>query len=281
MSYDGSFHFIRTRKKRFMLAPANIPEKYRAWNARHGAPHGWHLRFRRLREKLYSADHLCRALGPFSIQTNNSTREFEYPWAFEAGQLQPGMRVLEIGGGLSGFQFALDVAGIRVVNVDPGGLAGGKVWACDEKSIARLNRIFGTHVDLRPVVVEKAGLAEAEFDGAYCISVIEHLTPEAAANVMAHVFRSLKPGGRLVLTVDLSLNLSPFTKRQTNEYGVNRSIPDLFRQQPWELVAGQREEMFGFPEFDAELILSRLENYHVGHNYPVLAQCLVLRKPAA
>jgi len=37
----------------------------------------------------------------------------------------------------------------------------------------------------------------------------------------------LKPGGRLVLTIDLFLNLKPFTSRTSNQFGVNVSIGEL------------------------------------------------------
>src|SRR6266404_5013264 len=86
-----------------MLAPSVIPNSYKQWNAKHGAPYGRPLRYFRFREPFMSEEQIRRARGPFSIQINNSTREFEYPWAFEAGNLQPRMKVLEIGGGLSGF----------------------------------------------------------------------------------------------------------------------------------------------------------------------------------
>ena len=145
-----------------MLAPATIPEEYKAWNAAHGAPHGRHIRLRRLKEKLFSADQLCRALGPFSIQLNNTTREFEYPWAFTTGQIRPGMRVLEIGGGLAGFQFALGTAGCRVLNVDPGMKSETVDWRSDAKSIARLNSLFKTAVEVRPTTIENANLADNE-----------------------------------------------------------------------------------------------------------------------
>jgi small ligand-binding sensory domain FIST len=44
-------------------------------------------------------------------------------------------------------------------------------------------------------------------------------------------------------------------------------------------LAGRCEELFGHPEFDADKIQSRLDEFFVG-DYPALAQCLVLQKPA-
>jgi hypothetical protein len=49
--------------------------------------------------------------GLFGFQPNNSTHEFEYPWAFYVAPLSSGLHVLEIGGAMSEFQFALARAG--------------------------------------------------------------------------------------------------------------------------------------------------------------------------
>ena len=262
-----------------MIAPAIIPEPYKRWNLVNGAPNGRKILFRRLQERFLPEAALHRALGPFSIQHNNTIRAFEYPWAFAVTELQPGMKVLEVGGSLAGFQFVLDRHGCRVINVDPGMEAAGMGWPCDEDSIKRLNRIFHAKVELKNTTIDRAGLEDGGFDRVYCISVIEHLPAADAAAVMAHAFRCLKPGGYFVLTVDLFLNIAPFATRMKNEYGVNQNIAELIRDQPWEMVAGKRDELLGFPEFMPDKILCRLETFLVG-TYPALAQCLVLRKPA-
>lgn len=263
-----------------MLASSTLPEKYRQWNTQHGAPAGSPVRFYRLQNALLSHEQFQRLRGPYAVQCNSSTRAFEYPWAFEVAAVRPAMQVLEIGGGLAGFQFTLAQSGCRVVNVDPGMKTADFDWPCDEKSMTKLNHRFHTQVQLRNTTVEKAGFAEAEFDLAYSISVVEHLSPAAAASVMAQVYRCLKPGGRFILTIDLFLNLHPFTSRTSNDYGINQNIRELIAVQPWELIVGNRAELFGFAEFDRDAILSRLETFMVSQTYPVLTQCLVLQKPA-
>ena len=263
-----------------MLASAHIPERYQWWNSQHGAPAGREVKLSPWEKFFLSTEQVDARRGPFALQPNNSTRTFEYPWAFDAGELQPGMNVLEIGGGLSGFQFALGRFGCHVVNVDPGLAARGVGWPCDQNTIHLMNGRFGTHVELRNTTVENAQLPDAAFDRAYSISVLEHLPPDEIPVVMAQVYRCLKPHGRFILTVDLFLNLAPFTSRHGNEFGVNQDICELTRSQPWILKAGKREELFGFPEFDKDHILSALEKYLVGQHYPALAQCLVLEKPA-
>src|SRR6187551_2265625 len=99
-----------------MIARRELPEQYRQWNRKYGAPFGnWPA----WRSSPFAKAPLwlsSRLLGPFSTQTNNTFRAFEYPWAYHAASLEPGQRVLEIGGGLSGFQFVLSRMGCHVVN---------------------------------------------------------------------------------------------------------------------------------------------------------------------
>ncbi len=72
----------------------------------------------------------------------------------------PGIRVVEIGGGISGFQFALARAGADVVNVDPGRDATGLAPPVDHARIARLNRAYRTDVRLIDTVLDDAGLED-------------------------------------------------------------------------------------------------------------------------
>jgi SAM-dependent methyltransferase len=262
-----------------MLAPYRLPERYVAWNRQFGSPRGFRtanslktllLRRLRLLNLVYRWD-------PFAFQTNSSTRAFEYPWAFEA--LSPArQRCLEIGGAVSGLQFVLSRAGCHVVNVDPGQPELFGEW--NDKDFAKLNGRFGTTVELRLTTIDKANLQHSSFDSAYSISVLEHLPPSSIPIIMSHVWRCLKPGGRFILTVDLFLDLAPFTRRIHNQWGTNINLKHLVEEVPFELEHGNRAELCGFPEFSPENIMLNRESYLVGSAYPVLAQCLVLRKPS-
>ena len=139
-----------------MLAPAALPDNYRQWNLANGAPFGRPIPRKRLLDYFRPPKSVEQLRGPFSIQENNTTREFEYPWAFYSAEIKPGMRVLDLGGGLSGFQFVLDKNGCDVVNVDPGMEAKGLGWPCDLASMKKLNGFFGTNVELRNTTIENA-----------------------------------------------------------------------------------------------------------------------------
>src|SRR5687767_6873521 len=95
-----------------------IPDEYTQWNAAWKAPFGPPEAVSIPFDGRFEPQTAHR-LGPFAFQPNNSTRELEYPWAFHVSELRAGMSVLEIGGALSGFQFALASTGAFVTNVDP------------------------------------------------------------------------------------------------------------------------------------------------------------------
>jgi SAM-dependent methyltransferase len=216
--------------------------------------------------------------GPFTIQDNNTTRRAEYPWAYFATPLEPGLQVLELGGSLAGFQFVLDRAGCRVTNVDPGNESHGRGWPVDQESIRTLNRAFGTAVQLQNCFLSEAPLQRASFDRAYSISVLEHIPVAEIPGTIALIYDLLKPGGYFVLTLDLFLNLAPFCSRETNEYGSNISARLIAEAAPFELHEGERRELLGYDEFDPDRILSTLEHFMIG-DYPALAQLMVLKKP--
>jgi SAM-dependent methyltransferase len=181
---------------------------------------------------------------------------------------------------MSGFQFVLSRLGCRVVNVDPGQKELRQAWEYGKEDFAGLNKRFGTNVEMRPTTIDKAGLEDNSFDCVYSISVLEHLSSSAVSTIMTYVWRCLKPGGRFILTVDLFINLLPFTRRIHNEYGSNVDIRWLLDQAPFALQQGSTKELYGFDDFSAQTILSNLETYLVADDYPALTQCIVLRKRA-
>jgi SAM-dependent methyltransferase len=214
-----------------MLASSKLPETYLNWNRLHGAPYGQAIpRWKRV---ISSTETLERLRGPFALQPNNSIRTFEYPWAFHSALLQTGMSVLEVGGGLAGFQFVLDQSGCKVVNIDPGMPSEG--WPCNQESMGKLNRRFKTNVELRNTTIEGAGLANNQFDRVFCISVIEHLSDANALSIMQHVHQTLKPGGLFILTADLFLNVAPFCSRPANEFGMNQNLRKLIDEKLWRM----------------------------------------------
>ena len=260
-----------------MLARRDSLAAFNSWNHEHGAPYG-HSPGCAFSPLASLTEHELRRRGPFAVQPNNSTREFEYPWAYHAAHIASGLKILEIGGGLSGFQFVLGQSGCAVVNVDPGMGSGCFGEGCDETSIQKMNASFGTRVELRRCTIEHANLTPEAYDRAFSISVLEHLPDKEAADVMKGVHACLKPGGLFVLTVDLFLDLAPFTPRQINQFGKNVDLSYLSAVAPFERVIGRADELHGFREFARDAILRERDRFVLGRFHPVLVQCLVLRK---
>jgi SAM-dependent methyltransferase len=190
------------------------------------------------------------------------------------------MTAVEIGGGLAGFQFVLARTGLHVINVDPGKEAAGIGWRCDHASMDRLNRAFRTRVVLENSTLEEAALATASTDVVFSISAIEHIPERGLPSLMAEVARILKPGGSVVLTIDLFLDLAPFSDRVENEWGWNIDLRALVESSGLALTFGDESELNGYPSFDSRGVLAKLADLYYGGEYPACAQLLVLGKPS-
>ena len=144
---------------------------------------------------------------------------------------------------------------------------------------AALNRSFGTDVSLHRTTLPTANVT-GKFGAVLCISTIEHLSEPDVVATLAAAKELLAPGGLLVLTVDLFLNLEPFCDRKANDWGSNVSIAWIQELVGYQMVTGERSELCGYPEFSVERILSRLEEFAVSTQYPQLAQLMTFRAPA-
>ena len=209
-----------------MLARRVLPASYLEWNQRWSAPHGsaW---TRRLGRRWWTSPIAASLVGPFAFQANNDTRRVEYPWAYDALALVPGLNVLEVGGGLSGFQFALSRCGCRVTNVDPADETAVH-WPLDRRTLGLLNRRFGTSVMLKQCFVQEAGLTADAFDRAVSISVIEHIRREDIVVVLDHVRRALKPA-----------RIRASKKRGRRAIAGSATTPLPGRSGPWLSVRGE------------------------------------------
>jgi 2-polyprenyl-3-methyl-5-hydroxy-6-metoxy-1,4-benzoquinol methylase len=265
-----------------VIARRELPLHFADWNRRWGAPHGRRGRLARLasRTSLARTRAGIRLVGPFAWQANNSTREFEYPWAYHhvaarAARLGP-QTIVDVGGSLAGLQFVLAREGHRVLNVDPGLAARGKGWNVDADTFGRLCAAFHAPVELRPCTLGEAGIPDGSVDVLLSISTIEHFADEDLKEMAAHVRRVLKPDGIVLFTIDLFLDVAPFGRRSRNEFGRNIDVRALLDACGLALEEGVPSELLGFDDFDVPSIHDALPSLLVGR-YPALAQCLVAR----
>lgn len=257
-----------------MLAKRPLPPEFHRWNHHWGAPFGRHVRAGRLLRRRVPLSVLLKLSGPFSVQENNDCRSWEYPWAFHAVPVGPSSNVIDLGGGCSGFPFALASTGARVTNVDP---CLDPRWVCPSTTIDTMNQVFRTEVQLARSTLAEARLPSESVDTIYSLSVLEHLDPEELQATVDAAVRVLKPGGYLVLTVDLFLNLYPFCTRERNEWGTNYRVTEFLRPK-LRLIQGERSQLYGFPEFTADEILAHNEEFFLASGARCFSQCLVLQK---
>jgi 2-polyprenyl-3-methyl-5-hydroxy-6-metoxy-1,4-benzoquinol methylase len=259
-----------------MLAKAQLTEGFEAWNRRWGAPSGRHFPLEGLVARR--APGIARYVrGPFGFQSNSPTRRYEYPWV--ASKLRGEHRLLEIGGALSGLQFSLAKGqGAEVHNVDPlinYGNGPREYEVSPAERHAAMNACYKTKVVLHHSVLEDADL-EGPFDAVYSVSTLEHMQKDAIERTLGRIDNLLRPGGRLVLTADLFLDAQPFCSAESNRWGTNISMAWLAEVTGYDLVEGDRRELFGYPEFSTDYVLCNLGEYSMYASQ--LAQCAVFVK---
>ncbi len=269
-----------------MLARLPLPSAYEDWNRHHRAPSGPGWWSRALRSRAHGVlskrrfdlpGPLMRLIGPFGFQENSATRSFEFPWAWMTLGPRPGMRVVDVGAGASGLQFALANAGVDVTSVDPLLNPDETVdWVFSQREYDRLNRAFGGRVRFIRNYLQNSGLAAGSFDAVLSVSVIEHIPDEHLPSLMREIARLLRPGGRFIATIDLFLDCAPFTATLANHWGSNRDIRAIVEASGMEIAVGLRAELYGFPEFNPQAILEQADSFV--RSGPVLTQLLVLEK---
>jgi ubiquinone/menaquinone biosynthesis C-methylase UbiE len=163
--------------------------------------------------------------------------------------------------------------GMSVTNVDPGeaGFTVRRRW------VDAANAVFDTAVRLYESRLQDVPLADQSFDAVVCISTLEHISLNEIMRILSHVRRVLRRDGRFILTVDLFPNLFPFTRREYNEFGTNVPVWRMLTTNGFDIVAGEPTECFSAPGFEPVEILSRLEEFAVGEDYPAMVDTLVAR----
>ena len=134
------------------------------------------------------------------------SRCWEYPFAWHhidhaLARLGEGATplVADIGSGVTFFPFAISMRKAEVVCVDTDPI-------CQEefsKAIPLLATPLST-LSFRHATTARLPFHDGEVDIAYCISVLEHANDQG--QLLSELVRILRPGGTLVLTVDIGLH---------------------------------------------------------------------------
>lgn len=130
----------------------------------------------------------------FSVYRHWS-RIFEWPWTLDVADVKSTDIVLEAGGGSSPLQYFLAKRANHVVNFDS-----------DQASLDKAE-LQARAIDLKNILFRRGDLCkipypDGHFDKVVSVSVVEHITDTKAC--LNELWRVLKPGGSLVLTLDVA-----------------------------------------------------------------------------
>ena len=213
------------------------------------------------------------------------SRAWEYPWAVLAAAIgtRP-LTTLDVGGGGSPFSLYLAARGHESHVADPSLDQGASFVFDRHKSLYRnarslakraIFRAAGIHslwglpggsagraVVYHACPADRLEFAAGMFDRVFCLSVMEHIPRAAWKDCMREFERVLKPGGRLVLTLDM-----------TPEEADAR----VYR----ELLSHTTLALLGDPAYDVPIGPESKAARHAGHGYETLGLVWEKRPPAA
>jgi 2-polyprenyl-3-methyl-5-hydroxy-6-metoxy-1,4-benzoquinol methylase len=136
---------------------------------------------------------------------NHAPRLWEYPFVAEtlSRTLDPGSRIVDVGAGVTPLVPYLADLGYLLDTVDPSSIVRRwppkprwSEWGYLDYAAQGLARAsWNCTLDRLP--------DEVSFDGAYSVSVIEHIPADARRAMLASLSDRLRPGAPLILTVDL------------------------------------------------------------------------------
>ena len=144
------------------------------------------------------------ARAVFGFFPNHYPYTLNYPWVLERLEPLPlGARVLDVGAGISPVPVVLAQRGLRVDCVDNSEIvrhmpaeADWNEWGFLDYAVVDV-RIQSYHCDVREHVPAQP------YDRIYSVSVLAHMTRTEREETVDLLPRWLKPGGRLLLAVDL------------------------------------------------------------------------------
>ena len=154
-----------------------------------------------------NAQRLPWSVNKFEAPSLYVSRMWEYPYAILSAELTAGMKCADIGCGTSPFTIYLsEVAGRNNVSgFDPDEISGN-----GKHSTFGANRTLLESLGINYFRndMTRLDVPDNSFDRVFCISVLEHIEePAVWQKGIREMVRILKPGGRLILTMDLGIGL--------------------------------------------------------------------------
>lgn len=125
------------------------------------------------------------------------SRQGEWPFVLKEGDFKPDQRVLDAGSGWSVLKFALARRCRQLIcaELDPESVHKAQFTI----DLLGMNNITQVCADMR-----KLPFPDGWFDRVVCVSAIEHM-PEGWLEAAQELLRVLRPGGRMLLTMDVRI----------------------------------------------------------------------------
>jgi 2-polyprenyl-3-methyl-5-hydroxy-6-metoxy-1,4-benzoquinol methylase len=177
-------------------------------------------------------------LKRYNVYMRWAIRKLEYSFVLDNLPQKPGLKILDVGAGVSIFPHILSKQGYRVDALDPD-----KGWLLAKTEVAsKYNLFFNTNVnhinnDVHPLNTKE------KYDVVISVSVLEHLPIRSTLKrTLKKIVSLIKPGGSLIMTIDYSPRIKSFS----NNYIADRIIRKVMRSVG---LYTQRDSGFSYNSF--------------------------------
>jgi SAM-dependent methyltransferase len=162
----------------------------------------FHVKYGLTEHELTNKEQFPWSAGMLGNPAFYAARLWEFPFAILAAQLEPGMKVADIGCGMTAFTVYLkERAGCDVRGVDPDIFEDGIAHFGVSREFMRRTGLTILKGDFESIPLETNSQ-----DRVFSISVMEHVPRHVQRRGAEEIARVLKPGGRAIITVDMSMH---------------------------------------------------------------------------
>jgi SAM-dependent methyltransferase len=151
--------------------------------------------FYALHRKLHDLEDF---IPTYRHDSDHMGRQFEYPWAILNANLTKGDKILNAGSGTDVMGFFLSLFGPTInLDINP---------AVIKQGVEQAGGMF-SNLEFKLGDMGNLPYADGYFDKGFCISAIEH-GERSVENYYRELLRVIRPGGVLLLTVDIERELN-------------------------------------------------------------------------